>query len=190
MTSNFKPWSYLIHSMVSKGLGHRTERAKEAGQKETDAILDCLKNAKDKIIELESMEKGEKYIKVAGKEDDPSSFMGSSWKSAYKTDDKNVADQMAAKMGTNLEWIGNAAKIITGLVPAIRFHKETQRKTWFNSLEQQWTDVDLLNQVLGIVKGGHSHLRRRLSLFEVSLPGFTEPSFANMVFNQFVQFVD
>ncbi|GJV25453.1 RNA-directed DNA polymerase, eukaryota [Tanacetum coccineum] len=127
-------------SMVSKGLGHRTERAKEAGQKETDSILDCLKNAKDNIIELESMnqEKGEKYIKVAGKEDDPSSFMGSSWKSAYKTDDKNVVDQMAAKMGKNLEWIGNAAKIITGLVSAIRFHKETQRKTWFNSLEDLW----------------------------------------------------
>nr|GEX48693.1 clavaminate synthase-like protein At3g21360 [Tanacetum cinerariifolium] len=33
-------------------------------------------------------------IKVAGEEDDPSSFTVSSWKSAYKTDNKNVADQM------------------------------------------------------------------------------------------------
>nr|GEV35261.1 clavaminate synthase-like protein At3g21360 [Tanacetum cinerariifolium]GEV42537.1 clavaminate synthase-like protein At3g21360 [Tanacetum cinerariifolium] len=86
----------------------------------------------DFVARLE--EHGLTYIKVAGEEDDPSSFTGSSWKSAYKTDDKNVAEQMAAKMGTKLEWIGNAAKIITGPVPAIRFHEETQRKTWFNSL--------------------------------------------------------
>nr|GEV03685.1 voltage-dependent anion channel [Tanacetum cinerariifolium] len=36
--------------MVFKGLGHHTKKVKEVVQKETDAILDCLKNGKDKII--------------------------------------------------------------------------------------------------------------------------------------------
>ncbi|KAF5793316.1 putative TauD/TfdA-like domain-containing protein [Helianthus annuus] len=40
----------------------------------------------------------------------------------------------AAKLGTRLEWIGNAAKVIAGPMPAIRFDKETQQKTWFNNL--------------------------------------------------------
>ena len=39
-------------------------------------------------------EHGLTYIKVAGEEDDPSSFTGSSWKTTYKTEDKNVAEQM------------------------------------------------------------------------------------------------
>nr|GEX76439.1 hypothetical protein [Tanacetum cinerariifolium] len=39
----------MIFCFVSKGLGHRIEKAKEAGQKETDIILDCLKNAKERI---------------------------------------------------------------------------------------------------------------------------------------------
>ncbi|GKD86411.1 clavaminate synthase-like protein [Tanacetum coccineum] len=34
-----------------------------------------------------------------------------------------------AKLGTKLEWIGNAAKVITGPLPAIMFHKESQRIT-------------------------------------------------------------
>ncbi|KAJ0755542.1 putative TauD/TfdA-like domain, taurine dioxygenase TauD-like superfamily [Helianthus annuus] len=40
----------------------------------------------------------------------------------------------AAKLGTRLEWTGNAAKVIAGPMPAIRFDKETQQKTWFNNL--------------------------------------------------------
>ena len=40
-----------------------------------------------------------------------------------------------AELGTKLEWIGNAIKLITGPLPAIRvFDKESQRKVWFNNL--------------------------------------------------------
>nr|XP_043616568.1 clavaminate synthase-like protein At3g21360 [Erigeron canadensis] len=84
-------------------------------------------------------EHGLTYIKFAGDEDDPSSFTGSSWKSAYKTDDKSVAEERAAKLGTKLEWMGNTAKVITGPVPAIRFDKESGRKTWFNSLSASYS---------------------------------------------------
>ncbi|KAI3727278.1 hypothetical protein L1987_67091 [Smallanthus sonchifolius] len=86
----------------------------------------------DFVAQLE--EHGLTYIKIAGDKDDPSSVTGSSWKSAYKTDDKNVAEERATKLGTKLEWMGNTVKIITGPVPAIRFHQESHRKTWFNSL--------------------------------------------------------
>ncbi|XP_076914790.1 clavaminate synthase-like protein At3g21360 [Bidens hawaiensis] len=74
------------------------------------------------------------YIKIASDEDDPSSVTGSSWKTAYKTTDKNIAEERAAKVGTKLQWIGNTAKAITGPVPAIRYDEASERKTWFNSL--------------------------------------------------------
>ncbi|KAM0032033.1 putative TauD/TfdA-like domain, taurine dioxygenase TauD-like superfamily [Helianthus debilis subsp. tardiflorus] len=86
----------------------------------------------DFVAQLE--EHGLTYIKIAGDRDDPSSVTGSSWKKAYQTDDKNVAEERAAKLGTKLEWMGNTAKVITGPVPAIRFDEASRRKTWFNSL--------------------------------------------------------
>ncbi|KAK9066212.1 hypothetical protein SSX86_013533 [Deinandra increscens subsp. villosa] len=86
----------------------------------------------DFVAQLE--ENGLNYIKIAGDEDNLASFTGSSWKSTYKTDDKSVAAERAAKHGTRLEWTGNTAKMITGPLPAIRFDKESNRKTWFNSL--------------------------------------------------------
>lgn len=84
-------------------------------------------------------EHGLKYIKLAADVDDPSSYTGSSWKSAYKTDKKNVAEERAAKLGTKLEWMGNVAKLITGPVPAIRVDKESGCKTWFNSLAASYS---------------------------------------------------
>nr|XP_043617921.1 clavaminate synthase-like protein At3g21360 [Erigeron canadensis] len=79
-------------------------------------------------------EHGVTYIILTGDEDQPSSSTGRGWKSAYNTDDKKVAEERAAKLGTRLEWMGNAAKVIAGPMPAIRFDKESQRKTWFNNL--------------------------------------------------------
>ncbi|KAI3761597.1 hypothetical protein L1987_52017 [Smallanthus sonchifolius] len=84
------------------------------------------------IAQLE--EHGLTYKKVTSGEDRPSSFRGRSWKSAYMTDDKNVAEKRAAEQETKLEWMGNAVKMTTGPLPAIRFDKESQRKTWFNNL--------------------------------------------------------
>ncbi|KAM0032036.1 putative TauD/TfdA-like domain, taurine dioxygenase TauD-like superfamily [Helianthus debilis subsp. tardiflorus] len=79
-------------------------------------------------------EHGVTYIMMMSNDDHPSSFTGSSWKSAYMTDDKKVAQQRAAKLGTKLEWTENAVKTITGPLPAIRFDKGGERKTWFNNL--------------------------------------------------------
>ncbi|KAI7728116.1 LOW QUALITY PROTEIN: hypothetical protein M8C21_028618, partial [Ambrosia artemisiifolia] len=73
------------------------------------------------------------YIKIAGDDDDPSSYTGRSWKTAYKTDDKTIAEERAAKLGIKLEWMGNTAKAILNTLPAIRFDRENIRKTWFNS---------------------------------------------------------
>ncbi|KAK9059676.1 hypothetical protein SSX86_020380 [Deinandra increscens subsp. villosa] len=77
---------------------------------------------------------GLNYIKIADDGDDPSSSSGNGWKSAYKTDDKNVAEERAAKQGMRIEWTGNVAKMIVGPLPATRFDKESNKKTWFNSL--------------------------------------------------------
>ncbi|KAI7757312.1 hypothetical protein M8C21_031440 [Ambrosia artemisiifolia] len=72
----------------------------------------------DFVAKLE--EHGLTYIKIAGDDDDPSSYTGSSWKSAYKTDNKSIAEERAAKQGTKLEWMGNIAKIILNPLPAVR----------------------------------------------------------------------
>ncbi|PWA49767.1 tauD/TfdA-like domain-containing protein [Artemisia annua] len=81
-------------------------------------------------------EHGLTYIKIMSDEVSSSYFGGSDWSSAYMTDDKNVAEERAAKQETKLEWIENGVKLITGPLPAIRiFGKEdSRRKTWFNIL--------------------------------------------------------
>ncbi|XP_076953383.1 clavaminate synthase-like protein At3g21360 [Bidens hawaiensis] len=84
------------------------------------------------IVKME--EHGLKYIKIAGDDDNPSSYTGTGWKSTYKTDDKNIAEERAAKQGTKLEWMENSVKIILGPFPAIRVDEMSGRKTWFNSL--------------------------------------------------------
>ncbi|KAL4583795.1 hypothetical protein LXL04_008379 [Taraxacum kok-saghyz] len=80
-------------------------------------------------------EHGVKYTDIARDVDDPSSVTGNSWKSTFKTDDKNVAEERAAKLGVKLEWIGNnTAKVTSPPLSAIRLDEENSRKTWFNSL--------------------------------------------------------
>ncbi|KAI3671605.1 hypothetical protein L1987_87344 [Smallanthus sonchifolius] len=86
----------------------------------------------DFVAKLE--EHGLRYIQIVGDNDDPSFYTKSSWKSLYKTDDKNIAEERAAKVGVKLEWMGNTAKNITNPLPAIKFDKESRRKTWFNTL--------------------------------------------------------
>ncbi|KAI3727275.1 hypothetical protein L1987_67088 [Smallanthus sonchifolius] len=76
-------------------------------------------------------EHGLTYISITGDEDHPTAVGGIGWKSAYMTDDKNIAEERAAKVGAKLEWMGNAVKSIAGPRQAIRFDKGSQRKTWF-----------------------------------------------------------
>ncbi|KAI3521479.1 hypothetical protein L1887_10947 [Cichorium endivia] len=61
------------------------------------------------------------YTDIAPDEDNSSTFTGRGWKSTFKTDDKKVAVERAAKLGGKLEWIGNAAKVISAPMPAISF---------------------------------------------------------------------
>ncbi|KAI3740650.1 hypothetical protein L2E82_31120 [Cichorium intybus] len=117
------------------------EEAPESGG-ETPIVLSHIiyEKMKEKhpefVAKLE--EHGLTYMKIMSDEDLPSSFTGSGWKSAYMTDDKNIAEERAAKQGTKLEWMGNAVKTITGPMPGVRFDKGSQRKTWFNSLANSY----------------------------------------------------
>ncbi|KAI9160483.1 hypothetical protein LWI28_008527 [Acer negundo] len=70
-----------------------------------------------------------------GEDDDPSSPIGSSWKSTFSTDDKSVAEERAAKQGNKLEWMERGGvKRIIGPIPAIRYDESRQRKIWFTSV--------------------------------------------------------
>ncbi|GAV66339.1 TauD domain-containing protein, partial [Cephalotus follicularis] len=79
-------------------------------------------------------EHGLKYTRILGDDDDNSSAIGRGWKSTFLTDDKSVAEQRAAKIGTKLEWKEGGVKSIMGPIPAIRVDKSRQRKIWFNSM--------------------------------------------------------
>ncbi|XP_076904312.1 clavaminate synthase-like protein At3g21360 [Bidens hawaiensis] len=105
---------------------------------ETPIVLSHIvyEKMKDKHPEfVAQIEKhGLTYKKIICDEERPMSTSGRSWKSAYMTDDKNVAEQRAAELATKLEWMENAVKLVTGPLPATRLDKENQRKTWFNHL--------------------------------------------------------
>lgn len=46
-----------------------------------------------------------------------------------------IFDCRAAKQGAKVEWIqGNTVKVTTGPLPAFRFNKQNQHKTWFNNI--------------------------------------------------------
>ncbi|GAV61256.1 TauD domain-containing protein [Cephalotus follicularis] len=79
-------------------------------------------------------EHGLKYTRILGDDDDNSSAIGRGWKSTFLTEDKSVAEERAAQIGTKLKWTVGGAKSIMGPVPAIRFDKSRQRKVWFNSM--------------------------------------------------------
>ncbi|KAJ0008192.1 hypothetical protein Pint_29597 [Pistacia integerrima] len=75
------------------------------------------------------------YTLVLGENDDLSSPIGRSWKSTFSTDDKNLAEERAAKLGTKLEWMKDGGvKTTIGPIPAIKYDKLRQRKIWFNSM--------------------------------------------------------
>ncbi|CAH1422690.1 unnamed protein product [Lactuca virosa] len=86
-------------------------------------------------------EHGLSYTDVINDEDDPSSFTGRNWKSKFNTEDKSVAEERAAKLGLKLEWIGNAVKLTSTPLPAIRFDKESRRNTWFNTIAVTYSDT-------------------------------------------------
>ncbi|WCJ40875.1 2-oxoglutarate (2OG) and Fe(II)-dependent oxygenase superfamily protein [Euphorbia peplus] len=83
------------------------------------------------------------YIRVLGEDDDPSSPIGRGWKSTFLTDDRSVAEERAAKMGTKLEWLEDGrVRMITGPMPAIKYDESRSRKIWFNNLAGAYTRSD------------------------------------------------
>ncbi|KAD2806253.1 hypothetical protein E3N88_39630 [Mikania micrantha] len=94
----------------------------------------------DFVDELEKH--GLKYMKIAPEDDDTSFPSGTSWKSLFKTDDKSIAEERAAKQAVRLEWIGTSAKLTRNPLPAIGFDKENGRKTWFNSILAAYSDPE------------------------------------------------
>ncbi|GKE77612.1 clavaminate synthase-like protein [Tanacetum coccineum] len=74
------------------------------------------------------------YTRVHGEVSDPSSPVGRSWKETFMTDDKNIAEERAAKLGMRLEWMDGAVRITIGPKPGIKYDEARKRKIWFNGL--------------------------------------------------------
>ncbi|XP_071709740.1 clavaminate synthase-like protein At3g21360 [Rutidosis leptorrhynchoides] len=106
---------------------------------QTSIVLSHIIYDKMKVKHPEFIEDLEEHgvinVAIMKEEDDVSNVGGRSWKSAYMTTDKKVADERAAKQGAKLEWMqGNAVKSSIGPLPAFRFDEKSQRKTWFNNV--------------------------------------------------------
>ncbi|KAK9051380.1 hypothetical protein SSX86_028007 [Deinandra increscens subsp. villosa] len=108
-------------------------------------VYEKMKERRPKFV-TQIEEHGLSYIKMLGENNDPSSYTHGSWKSLYKTDDKKIAEERAAKLGVKLEWLGNTVKAITNPLQAVRFDEESRRKTWFISINaNNNTSVELGN---------------------------------------------
>ncbi|XP_061364742.1 clavaminate synthase-like protein At3g21360 [Gastrolobium bilobum] len=80
-------------------------------------------------------EHGLLYIRVLGKDDNPSSPIGRGWKSNFLTSNKAIAEQRAAKLGMKLEWLEDGGvKTIIGPISGVKYDEKRQRKIWFNSM--------------------------------------------------------
>ncbi|KAJ0755547.1 putative TauD/TfdA-like domain, taurine dioxygenase TauD-like superfamily [Helianthus annuus] len=104
----------------------------------------------DFVAQLE--EHGLMYITIHGDKEDPSSVTGSSWKTAFQTDDKNIAEERAVKKGTKLEWMGNTAKLITGPIPAISLPASERQNASAELGSGDPVDEDVMKDMLRILK--------------------------------------
>ncbi|GJW59700.1 ribonuclease H-like domain-containing protein [Tanacetum coccineum] len=86
------------------------------------------------FCEVEPGSGGETCIALSQfmRSDDPSSPVGRSWKETFMTDDKNIAEERAAKLGMRLEWMDGAVRITIGPKPGIKYDEARKRKIWFN----------------------------------------------------------
>ncbi|KAJ8638652.1 hypothetical protein MRB53_012919 [Persea americana] len=89
---------------------------------------------------VERLEKhGLIYTRILGAGDDPSSPIGRGWQSTFLTNDKAIAEERAARLGTKLEWVEDGVKMIMGPIPAIKLDEDRERKIWFNSMVAAYT---------------------------------------------------
>ncbi|CAL1378293.1 unnamed protein product [Linum trigynum] len=80
------------------------------------------------------------YNRVLGEKDNPNSPIGRGWKSTFLTEDKDVAEERAAKLGMKLEWLEDGVKTIMGPIPAVKTDESRgNRKIWFNSMVAAYT---------------------------------------------------
>ncbi|GKA31574.1 clavaminate synthase-like protein [Tanacetum coccineum] len=96
-------------------------------------IYERMQKKHPKLVE-EMEEKGLIYTRVHGEVSDPSSPVGRSWKETFMTDDKNIAEERAAKLGMRLEWMDGAVRVIIGPKPSIKYDEARKRKIWFNGV--------------------------------------------------------
>ncbi|GAB4842301.1 hypothetical protein Ancab_012271 [Ancistrocladus abbreviatus] len=107
----------------------------------SDIVCERMKERLPEFVQ-QLEERGLIYTWILSEDDNVSSAIGSGWKSTFLTDDKRVAEERAAKIGTKLEWLDDMVKVVMGPVPAIRFDESRQRKVWFNTIVIAYTNYE------------------------------------------------
>uniref|UniRef100_A0A0G4H0Q4 TauD/TfdA-like domain-containing protein n=1 Tax=Chromera velia CCMP2878 TaxID=1169474 RepID=A0A0G4H0Q4_9ALVE len=85
-------------------------------------------------------EQGVRYIRVAPEESDPTSALGRGWKSTFKVETREEAEERMKADGYEWEWLPNGdLKTITKPLPAVKKHPLTQRPQFFNQVIAAYT---------------------------------------------------
>ena len=104
----------------------------------SDMIYDYL-NGKYPEFVAKIEELGVKYRRVAPEEDDASSALGRSWKSAFQCSTREEAETAAAAQGSTLEWRENGdCRIVSQRLPAVKVGSNGN-KVFFNQVIAAYT---------------------------------------------------
>lgn len=84
----------------------------------------------DKLREL-----GVRYVRVLPEEDDPSSPIGKSWKTAFKADTREAAEAAMRAEGTSWTWLADGSvHTVTKPMAALVTHHRTGEEMFFNAV--------------------------------------------------------
>jgi hypothetical protein len=105
----------------------------------------------------ELKEKGIRYTRILPLENDPTSGVGLSWPSSFKTDSKEKVEEMCREgLYDKIEWLEDGSlKTVSHVFPATKVEKRTGKVTWFNQIiNAYFTWVDGRNEQSQIVSFG------------------------------------
>ncbi len=88
------------------------------------------------------LDKQVRYTRILPEDDDPSSIIGRSWKSAYLTQDKQEAERKCREQGSQFEWLPDGSlKTTSKTFPAIKQDPRTGKLFFFNLFDLIWYSV-------------------------------------------------
>lgn len=80
----------------------------------------------------------------------PNDFFGKGWKTTYGTNEKEIAEAIIKKQGSEFEWLSGDVLQVATICDATTFHPVTGQQVWFNQAEQ-WHPSALAPQTRALI---------------------------------------